>query len=389
MTFNNKNILLILQAGTLGGAERQALGLGKFLVKQKGCTVDILFASSPKRTEDFNSFFAETGIRNIHYFGEPYIILRREFSIKNLKRLKWSAQYLLKLKKGLKNENYEVVIPFLNFPSKIAYYLYKLLPTVKYTFWHQLGLDILKMDVFESIAVNNMPCIIGNAENCFDIFKNEYQVNKNKFNLLPQYITLEKEKRDTTIIKQKFNIPEGAIVFGMIAHFKSFKYHDLALKIFIKLCETQDNIHLILQGNKENDEISNGIYHDLEKSIQNSNISSKVTLISNEDVLDVLNILDVGILLSLIEGTPNVVMEYMLFGLPVISSNHPGCIGLLEESPYLVDNSEEAIFLAMKTLFNSKLERKNEGEINLERIKKYDIVTYVKKLEIILTNSYN
>ncbi|OIQ22724.1 glycosyltransferase [Lacinutrix sp. MedPE-SW] len=389
MEFKRKNILLILQAGTLGGAERQALGLGEYLVKYKDCNVDVLFTSSPKRTEDFNIFFANTGIRNIHYFGAPYIILRREFSIKNLKRLKWSIQYLLKLRKGLKNENYEVIIPFLNFPSKIAYYLYKLLPTVKYTFWHQLGLDILKMDVFENIAVNNMPCIIGNAENCFDIFKNEYQLNKKKFNLLPQYITLKKQKRDASTIKQKFNIPKGAIVFGMIAHFKSFKYHDLVLKIFIKLCETHENIHLILQGNKENDEISRGIYHDLEKQILDSKMTDKVTLLTNEDVIDVLNILDVGILLSLIEGTPNVVMEYMLFGLPVISSNHPGCIGLLNDSPYLVDNKDEEIYLAMKTLANNKLERIKEGEINLERIKKYNIITYVKKLELILTNSYS
>ncbi|SFJ09230.1 glycosyltransferase [Olleya namhaensis] len=390
MEFNKKKVLLVLQVGTLGGAERQALGLGRYLTKYRNCNVDILFTSSNKITKDFQDFYKETGINQIHYFGEPYIILRREFSIKNLKRLKWSVQYLLRLRKGLKQEKYDVVIPFLNFPSKIAYYLYKILPTVKYTFWHQLGLDFLKKDIFESVAVNNMPCIIGNAENCFDIFKKDYKVQPSKFNLLPQYITLNREDSDMSKFKTTYGINKDKIVFGMIAHFRSFKYHDLALKIFYELSKNYDTAHLILQGNRENDHISNDIYLSLKQEIFDLGISDKVTLLSNVKVVDVLNVLDVGMLLSLIEGTPNVVMEYMLYGLPVISSNHPGCIGLLGDSKFLVKNNDEnGILKAMELLLNGKDLREIEGNNNLKRIKDYDIDSYVIKLEQILTNYFD
>ncbi|MEL0651250.1 MULTISPECIES: glycosyltransferase family 4 protein [Flavobacteriaceae] len=388
MKFDNKNVLLVLQVGTLGGAERQALGLGKFLVNNKNCNVDILFIASNNRTKEFDDFFKTTGIKNSFYFGFPHVVLRKELSVRNLKRLKWSVQYFLLLKKGLKKNNYDIVVPFLNTPSKISYYLYKLLPTVKYTFWHQLGLDFLKKDIYESIAVNNMPCIIGNADNCFDIFKNEYVVKNKVFNLLPQYLTLKKENRDSDIIKEKYNISKGDVVFGMIAHFKSFKYHDLALKIFDKLAKNIKNIHLVLLGNKDNDEICLEIYNNLNESISKMNLSDKVTLLSNEDVTDVLNILDIGMLLSLIEGTPNVIMEYMLYALPVISSNHPGCVGLLEDSKFLVNNTEEEIYQAMYELAINERLRKAEGNRNAQYIKKYDIETYVKKLEIILTNSF-
>ncbi len=388
MKFDNKNVLLVLQVGTLGGAERQALGLGKFLVNNKNCNVDILFVVSDNRTKEFDDFFNTTGIKNTFHFGFPHDVLRRELTIKNLKRLKWSVQYFLLLKKKLKKNNYDIVVPFLNTPSKISYYLYKLLPTVKYTFWHQLGLDFLKKDIYESIAVNNMPCIIGNADNCFDIFKNEYEVKNKVFNLLPQYLSLIKENRDSDLIKEKYNISKGDIVFGMIAHFRSFKYHDLALKVFAKLAGDMENIHLVLLGNKDNDEICLEIYDDLNESISKMKLTDKVTLLSNEDVTDVLNVLDIGILLSLIEGTPNVVMEYMLYALPVISSNHPGCVGLLEDSKFLVNNTEEEVYQAMYKLANNETLRKTEGNKNAQRIQKYDIETYVNKLETILTNSF-
>ena len=46
MELKNKNILLIIHAGALGGAERQALGLAKYLNEACNCTVDLLFTVS-------------------------------------------------------------------------------------------------------------------------------------------------------------------------------------------------------------------------------------------------------------------------------------------------------------------------------------------------------
>jgi len=388
MKLQNKNILLVFQGGNLGGAERQAFGLSKFLTDNKKCKVDILFVSSNVQSEEFKKILEQSHINKTYFFGTPYLFLKREVTIKNLKRLKWSLQYLLKLRKGLIKSKYDVIIPFQNTPSKIAYYLYKLLPTAKYTFWHQLGLDIIKHDFFESIAVNNMPCIIGNASNCLDIFKNDYTVKNHKLNILPQYLSLEKEHRDKSTIIKRFNISSNKFIFGMIAHFKSFKYHELLLKVFKIFNEKYPHTHLVLMGNKDNDEDTLSIYNDLKKDIISANLQLSVTLLSNENVTDVLNILDIGVLLSLIEGTPNVVMEYMLYGIPVICSNHPGCVGLLKDSTLLVNNNEDEIYEAMEKVLISKSLYKKESNANLEHIKKYDIESYVESLEVILNKNF-
>jgi len=124
-----------------------------------------------------------------------------------------------------------------------------------------------------------MPCIIGNAENCLDIFRLDYKVNQYKLNLLPQYLSLQKQSRNKIEIKETFNILKDKFVFGMIAHFKSFKYHDLLLKTFKKVHSNHPNTHLILMGNKDNDEGTLSIFNDLKMTINQDNLNSSVTFL--------------------------------------------------------------------------------------------------------------
>jgi len=387
MNLSNKRILLILHSGELGGAQRQALGLGRYLSQELNCNVNLLLTFSDKTTKEFDDYVKKCSINRVLHFGKPYLIFRKELSFKNLKRLKWSIHYLLKLRKGVKKHKPDIIIPFLNFPSKVSFYLYKLLPSVKFTFWHQLGLDNLKLDVFESIAVNNIPCIIGNASNCLDMFKNEYVIDKKKLHILVQYISLERIKKDRKVLRLKFKISENKIVIGMVAHFRPDKYHDLVLDVFIKLQQNYPQVHLLFLGNKDNSEESMNKFIHLGKRIEKNNLRECVTLLSNEDIIDVLNVIDIGLLISFIEGTPNVVMEYMLYGLPIVASNHPGCIGLLKESQFLVENKVSVIYEKLALLIESKDLRITEGLENLERIKEYDVSTYVKKLEVIINKT--
>ena len=94
---------------------------------------------------------------------------------------------------------------------------------------------------------------------------------------------------------------------------------------------------------------------------------------SGINVHDVLNVLDIGVLVSEIEGTPNVVMEYMLYGLPVIASNHKGCCALLGDSSFLISNDKNiTYFNALIDVVRKRIKKKleeitlNEENLNLE-----------------------
>ncbi|MCI2228384.1 glycosyltransferase family 4 protein [Polaribacter sp. MSW13] len=386
MKLQNTNILIILHYGALGGAQRQALGLAKYLTEERGCNVDLFLMHSDFQTNEFKDFSIASGIRNTHHFANPYLYLPKEWTLKNIKRIRWNYKYLNKVRKGLKPYKYSLVIPYLNHTSKLAYFIYKMIPSVKFTFWHQLGLDIIKKDWIEEIVRKNIPCVIGNAPNCYDIFEKELPIPKSKFHLLPQYLTLDIVKLNKQKIRTKLNVPEDAIIIGMIAHYRKDKYFDLLFDAFINIEKnTNVKIHLILLGNKENDLASLNIYENLINRVKKNNLEESVTILSNIEVIAVLNILDIAVLVSQIEGMPNSVMEYMAYGIPSIVSNHPGCKQLLEDSEYLITNDQNVLEEKLKKLINNKEKRETESALNLQRIKKFNLPSYVQKLENIIS----
>lgn len=387
MDFYNKKILLVIHQGNLGGAERQGLGISKILTEKYNCTVNVLLTFSAEITGEFEAFAKECHVQNILHFGDPYLLFKREFSYRNLQRLVWSIKYLLRLRKGVKPYQPDFIIPFLNFPSKVSYYLYKMLPSVQFTFWHQLGLDSYKLDLFESIAVNNIPCVIGNASNCLDMFKYVYIVDPKKLNILPQYIAIKYVAGDKHSLKAQYNIPRDSIVIGMVAHYREEKFHDLVIDVFKKVVVKYDHVHLVFLGNIENQIYAQEKYKRLSKVIQEKKLEAKVSLLSGFKVQEVLGLFDIGVLMSRIEGMPNAVMEYMLYGMPVVTTNHPGCLELLKDSPFLIENSEEQLYDALEKLIVSEKLRISEGNLNSDKIKSYDMDSYVRKMEVIINKT--
>ena len=83
--FQNKTVVLMIKVAMLGGAERQALGLANFLIKNYNCKVHLITTHSNQPTKEFHEFAVACGIDVIHYFGEPSLTIRKEFSVLNLK----------------------------------------------------------------------------------------------------------------------------------------------------------------------------------------------------------------------------------------------------------------------------------------------------------------
>jgi glycosyltransferase involved in cell wall biosynthesis len=384
-TFNNKSVVLLIKVAALGGAERQALGLAKTLISQYNCKVNLVATHSNIPTNEFKKFAKQCGIKKIEYFGVPSLTIRKEFSIKNLKKTFRALIYLFNMKKGISKFKPDILIPFLNTPSKIAALIYKS-TGAKITFWHQLGLDSYSYDLLEKKAINNVPFIIANAENGLEVFVKKYKVSAKKLFVLPQYVSIDKIELNKNNFKNKFSIKKDAIVVGMIAHYRDEKYQELLIKAFSKI-STLKEIHLVLLGNKDNDLKTLATYNKLLALTKSLEITEKVSVLSGYAVEEILNILDIGVLVSEIEGTPNVVMEYMLYGIPVIASNHIGCKNLLENSSYLIKNEESILIDKLENLINNEAFRKKEGLLNENRIKKYDISNYISSLNKILNTN--
>lgn len=385
-SFQNKTVVLMIKVAMLGGAERQALGLADFLIKKYNCKVHLVATHSNQPTKEFHEFALACGIDVIHYFGEPSLTIRKEFSILNLKRTIRALKYIKKMKREVAKFHPDIIIPFLNTPSKIASLIYQSVGA-KITFWHQLGLDNYMYDVLENKGIHNVPFVIANAQNGLEVFQNYYKIPEKKLFVLPQYVSIKKVILDTVSLKDKFGIPNDSIVIGMIAHYRTEKFQELLLQSFSEI-KTDKKIHLVFLGNKDNDAETLEKYNSIVALSKSLNCYEKVSFLSGESVQEVLNCLDVGVLVSEIEGTPNVVMEYMLYGLPVIASNHAGCIGLLQPSEFLIPNDKNILRDKLRNLIENENLRKKEGEENADKIKKFSIENYIDSLHFIINSSY-
>lgn len=384
-SFQNKNVVILIKDAILGGAERQALGFAKYLKEQFNCSVSIVVTYSNNQSDEFRDFLYEIGIDKLHYFGEPSLSIKREFSINNIKKGIRALRYLIRITLGIRKLKPDVLVPFMNGPSKIAALIYKY-TGAKTTFWHQLGLEVCFYDWLEKIAVSKSPIIIANATNGLEIFRDHYKVPEQKLFVLPQYVSLKKQELDKDLLKSALEIPKDTIVIGMIAHYREEKYQELLIEAFSDIA-INCNVHLILLGNKDNNVNTLAKYNKLEGLIKQLNLGEKVSLLSGVDVHEVLNILDIGVLVSEIEGTPNVVMEYMLYGLPVIASNHKGCCVLLDDSSFLIPNDKNILVKKMEELLTNGDLRREEGTKNAVKIRQNSAENYFEKLQIILNNS--
>ena len=369
---------------SLGGAERQGLGMSKILVEDYNCEVYLLLTASSEIKDDFKIFAKECHIRGIFHTRAPYLICWNELSWRNFKRVVWSFKYIMEYRKILKPYEFDYIFPFLNFPSKVAFYLYKVLPTVKFTFWHQLGLDVFKNDLLEKVAARFVPAVIANSPTGLEMFREYFTLKESKAYILPQYLTMNYKHYSKGQLREEFKISKNAVVYGMVAHYRDDKKHELILEVFSDLIKLKQDVHLVFAGNRESSDATKIKFDRINDIIISKGLEKNITLISEVAIEKVLTMLDVGLLISKIEGMPNAVMEYMLYELPVIASNHLGCVNLLRDSDFLIRNERKTLLTKMISLYDSVELREQEGLKNRTIIKNFTKEKYMKGLADIM-----
>ncbi|QTE23043.1 glycosyltransferase [Polaribacter cellanae] len=386
MNIYNKNIVLIIKSPVLGGAERQAIGFADYAKNNFNCKVTFIATHSQKMSVEFESFLNKIGEFRVDYYGKPCLKFNKTWSINNLKNGIKTFLYLIKMVFKIRKIRPYLIIPFLNPPSKLAVLIYKF-TGAKYTFWHQLGLDYLTGDYLEQIAIKKTPLFIANAESGLDSILEKYVIPQKKLICLPQYVSIKRENLNKNSIKEEFKIDKKDIVIGMISHYRLEKLQHILLEVFSNIY-LKYNIHLVLLGDHSNSKESERKFLALKKKVKRLNLNNKISLLTNVPVEKILNILDIGVLLSTFEGTPNAILEYMLYGLPVVSTNHIGCKRLLINEDLLINNNIEELQIILEKLIKDTDYRKEVGDFNVNEINKYSKEKYFKKLlDVLIKNN--
>ncbi|GIK23726.1 MAG: hypothetical protein BroJett005_31400 [Ignavibacteriota bacterium] len=136
--------------------------------------------------------------------------------------------------------------------------------------------------------------------------------------------TVRFRPQEKAVIRARLGLTAEAPVVGMFASFKAQKNHPLLLEAARRVLDRRADVKFLLVG----DELHGGMHgSDAYKArvfgmIEALGLSRACVLAGNrDDVEDVYCACDVTVLPSLFEGTPNVLLESMSCGVPVVATD--------------------------------------------------------------------
>lgn len=245
----------------------------------------------------------------------------------------------------------------------------------------------------------------------YDQIKN-YHINKNKICTIPNYCNreyIQESIKKYDIDDKDKKIFENSRVIITVGKLKEQKGQWHLIRAFKKIVEKNKDVKLIILGTGYLEEY-------LEKLILDLNLKDNVFLLGhkNKNIYTYMNKSDLFVFPSLFEGMPNVVLEAMECGLPIIATDcYGGNKEIISPSKNIEDeikdiekceygilipkldfnyyNSDEELTkeeIIMANSINEILDDNNllnyYKEKSLERVKNYDDESYVKEWEKIL-----
>ena len=168
---------------------------------------------------------------------------------------------------------------------------------------------------------------------------------------------------DRYTVRTQLDINTDAVV-GMIATFWEKKDYPTFFNAAQKILTHRRDVTFVAVGSGTDSQEA----HDL---IESQNRSFFKLLGRRSDVEALVKMMDICVLSTFTEGTPNSILEYMALGKPVIASNGGGTCEIVAdgETGFLVEPSDPlALAEKIELLLNDQQLRKKMGTAGLERV---------------------
>ncbi len=275
---------------------------------------------------------------------EPYgrKIRKQNISVYLLKRRSsFDVPRLLKLAYLLRKEKIELVHSILYVATAYSYLACKL-AGIKRLIPSILGYEkresaIIRM--FNRLAINSSKKIITNSLDLKNYLVKYIKADASKIITIPNGIDIDlfNKRMDKNLIRRNIGIEPKHKVVGIISKDSRAKNVSLFIEAAKSLLEQTNNICFVLIGmgldNKKKEKWLNGFP-----------LKDKFFFLgTREDIPELLSILDIFALTSISEGLPNVIMEAMAAGKPVIATDVGGCSELISngKTGFLVPSNDK------------------------------------------------
>lgn len=183
--------------------------------------------------------------------------------------------------------------------------------------------------------------------------------------LMPIGIDTEKFKPVPSKVREQYRIDKNEVVFLFVGRFVPLKNLPLLLRAFAQLCETINRVTLLLVG-------EGPLWNAIRRQYPGLQAANKLIFagrVDNELLPEYYSATDIFVMSSSYDNSPNVILEAMACGLPVIATRVGGIPLLLDgnKSGILVDSNntteltEAMAWLSMHDIGRKGMSRHNRN----------------------------
>jgi glycosyltransferase involved in cell wall biosynthesis len=178
---------------------------------------------------------------------------------------------------------------------------------------------------------------------------------------------------------------EDSFIAAMVGAFEDRKDYDTLIKAAVKLCSKNKKVIFLLIG-------EGSLMESIKQQVPDELFSKQIYFLgSRHDIEAILQIIDVGLLITPCEGISNSIIEYMASAKPVIASREGGTRELVieGETGFLVDQKrDDQIIEKMELLIENPQLAKTMGQKGQQRIQEHFDISKMTDSYIQLYHKY-
>lgn len=202
--------------------------------------------------------------------------------------------------------------------------------------------------ITDAFVARRADSYIGNSEGVGDDMARNAWVHRDRISVIPNGIDLDETDRiqaavQRDAIREEWSVSDTCVLLS-VGRLRKQKRHDLFLRAFALLPHREQYTGVIVGDGPER--------ASLERLAQELGISNRIRFLGSRDALPLYSAADIFVLTSEREGFPNVVLESLASGIPVVSTRMPGVVDILtDETGVIVESTPEAIAQGISDMY--------------------------------------
>jgi len=186
--------------------------------------------------------------------------------------------------------------------------------------------------------------VIANSKTGADFNRATYGHSSLEYRVVYNGVNTERFRlRNRSKVRSQLGLSDTLRIVGVVASFKPVKNHAMVLRAFKTVRESSPDSHLLLVGDQLYGNIGGTSEYQAEIRglIDELGLAESCTFLGNRDDVELIYpACDLTVLASFYEGTPNVLLESMACGIPVVATD-------VSDNSYIVRENDTGFLVAV------------------------------------------